>query len=436
MAKGYFIYTFGCAMNEYDTERMAASLEAAGYIPVSDIKEAQFIILNTCSVREKPQAKILSYLGQIRILKEENPDIIVGVSGCVAQQEGKNFLKGNKTVNFVMGTDAISRMDMIVRRAAVGERFSDTDIDKDGFSVSEFSRKQRVAANVTVMKGCDNFCSYCIVPYVRGREVSRSSGEIISEIISLVEKGVKDVCLLGQNVNSYGKNLSEEIDFPKLLGMVNKIDGLERIRFVTSHPKDFSEKMIYAMAENDKVCRYLHLPLQSGSDKILNLMNRCYTFGDYKEKIEKARRVMPDIKLSSDFIIGFPEETEDDFNMTADAVKEIGYDRIFAFNYSPRPNTSAFNMDDNVPAPIKSARLNKLFEIQDALYDKRLAEAVGSVSRVLISDIDMKGEYQYGGLNEYNRKVAFSSENKLECGNIVNVIIRSAKRNCMYGEEV
>lgn len=436
MAKGYFIYTFGCAMNEYDTERMAASLEAAGYIPVSDIKEAQFIILNTCSVREKPQAKILSYLGQIRILKEENPDIIVGVSGCVAQQEGKNFLKGNKTVNFVMGTDAISRMDMIVRRAAAGERFSDTDIDKDGFSVSEFSRKQRVAANVTVMKGCDNFCSYCIVPYVRGREVSRSSGEIISEIISLVEKGVKDVCLLGQNVNSYGKNLSEEIDFPKLLGMVNKIDGLERIRFVTSHPKDFSEKMIYAIAENDKVCRYLHLPLQSGSDKILNLMNRGYTFGDYKEKIEKARRVMPDIKLSSDFIIGFPEETEDDFSMTAEAVKEIGYDRIFAFNYSPRPNTSAFNMDDNVPAPIKSARLNKLFEIQDALYDKRLAEAVGSVSRVLISDIDMKGEYRYGGLNEYNRKVAFSSENKLECGNIVNVIIRSAKRNCMYGEEV
>lgn len=436
MAKGYFIYTFGCAMNEYDTERMAASLEAAGYIPVSDIKEAQFIILNTCSVREKPQAKILSYLGQIRILKEENPDIIVGVSGCVAQQEGKNFLKGNKTVNFVMGTDAISRMDMIVRRAAAGERFSDTDIDKDGFSVSEFSRKQRVAANVTVMKGCDNFCSYCIVPYVRGREVSRSSGEIISEIISLVEKGVKDVCLLGQNVNSYGKNLSEEIDFPKLLGMVNKIDGLERIRFVTSHPKDFSEKMIYAIAENDKVCRYLHLPLQSGSDKILNLMNRGYTFGDYKEKIEKARRVMSDIKLSSDFIIGFPEETEDDFNMTAEAVKEIGYDRIFAFNYSPRPNTSAFNMDDNVPAPIKSARLNKLFEIQDALYDKRLAEDIGSVSRVLISDIDMKGEYRYGGLNEYNRKVAFSSENELECGNIVNVIIRSAKRNCMYGEEV
>ncbi|MDE7169564.1 MAG: radical SAM protein, partial [Mucispirillum sp.] len=208
------------------------------------------------------------------------------------------------------------------------------------------------------------------------------------------------------------------------------------IRFVTSHPKDFSEKRIYAMAENDKVCRYLHLPLQSGSDKILNLMNRGYTFGDYKEKIEKARRVMPDIKLSSDFIIGFPEETEDDFNMTADAVKEIGYDRIFAFNYSPRPNTSAFNMDDNVPAPIKSARLNKLFEIQDYLYDKRLAEAVGSVSRVLISDIDMKGEYRYGGLNEYNRKVAFSSENKLECGNIVNVIIRSAKRNCMYGEEL
>ena len=434
--KHYFIYTFGCAMNEYDTERIAAALEAKGYIPSDKVNDSDFIVLNTCSVREKPQVKILSYLGQIRLLKEKNPNIIVGISGCVAQQEGNKFLKNNKVVNFVMGTDAISHIDNIIERAINGERFADTYIDSSSFSISNFNRKDKIAANVTIMKGCNNFCSYCIVPYVRGREVSRPSTEILNEIKSLIDKGAKEVCLLGQNVNSYGKNLSEDINFPKLLSMVNKIDGLERIRFVTSHPKDFSINMINAMAENKKVYRYLHLPLQSGSNIILKAMNRKYTYEDYKEKIELARKIMPDIEFSSDFIIGFPNETDEDFNATLKAVEEIGYDRIFAFNYSPRPCTKAFDIEDNVPANVKSERLNTLFTFQDSLYDKKLTEMKGITTQVLVTDIDETKEYSYYGLNIYNRKVAFSSKNKLEYGSIVNVLIDTAKRNCMYGIEV
>ncbi len=282
------------------------------------------------------------------------------------------------------------------------------------------------------MKGCNNYCSYCIVPYVRGHEVSRTPEEIVNEIKSLVAGGVKEVCLLGQNVNSYGKNLKEKIDFPDLLSLVNKIDGLERIRFVTSHPKDFSDKMIETMATNEKVCRYLHLPLQSGSDTILKAMNRRYT---YERKIEKAREIMPDIEFSSDFIIGFPNETDDDFKATLKAVEEIGYDRIFAFNYSPRPGTKAYDIEDNVPVNVKSARLNELFALQDSLYDKRLPSMQGILTNVLITEIDETKEYPYYGLNIYNRKVAFSSSNKLNYGEIVNVRVNKAKRNCMYGQE-
>lgn len=434
--KHYFIYTFGCAMNEYDTERIAAALEAKGYIPSNKVEDSDFVVLNTCSVREKPQVKILSYLGQIRLLKEKNPNMIVGISGCVAQQEGNKFLKNNKVVNFVMGTDAIAHIDNVIERAVTGERFADIDVDSSSFSISSFNRKDKIAANVTIMKGCNNFCSYCIVPYVRGREVSRFSAEIVNEIKSLIDKGVKEVCLLGQNVNSYGKNLSEDIDFPKLLSIVNKIDGLKRIRFVTSHPKDFSIDMINAMAENEKVCRYLHLPLQSGSNSILKAMNRRYTYEDYKAKIEQARKIMPDIEFSSDFIVGFPNETDKDFNATLKAVEEIGYDRIFAFNYSPRPGTKAFDIKDNVPANIKSERLNNLFALQDSLYDKKLPDMEGITTQVLVTEIDETKEYPYYGLNIYNRKIAFSSKNNLEYGSIVNVLIDTAKRNCMYGIEV
>lgn len=436
ITKLYFIYTFGCAMNEYDTERIAATLEARGYIPSGNVEEADFIVFNTCSVREKPQAKILSYLGQIRLLKENRPEIIVGITGCVAQQEGSKFLKNNKTVNFVIGTDAISRIDDLIDRAISGERFADVEMEGSSFSIPKFNRKNKITSNVTIMKGCNNFCSYCIVPYVRGREVSRPSQEIINEIKLLVDSGVKEVCLLGQNVNSYGRNLQENVDFPKLLSMVNNVDGLKRIRFITSHPKDFSKEMIYAIADNEKVCPYLHLPLQSGSNNILKAMNRKYTYDEYKEKIEFARKIIPDIEFSSDFIVGFPNETDDDFNDTLNAVKEIGYDRIFAFNYSPRPNTKAFDIEDNIPLTVKSERLNTLFALQDNLYDKKLPGFKGIITQVLVTEIDNTKEYKYYGLNMYNRKVAFSSNNEIEYGSIVNVSVENIKRNCMYGIEV
>ena len=342
---------------------------------------------------------------------------------------------GELTARNIVSKFGAATLD-IIEKAINGERFADTQTDSSSFSISSFSRKEKIAANVTIMKGCNNYCSYCIVPYVRGREVSRTPEEIINEIKSLVDNGVKEVCLLGQNVNSYGRNLSEKIDFPDLLSLVNKVNGLERIRFVTSHPKDFSEKMIYAMAENEKVCRYLHLPLQSGSNAVLKAMNRKYTYEEYREKIIKAREVMPDIEFSSDFIVGFPNETDDDFNDTLNAVQEIGYDRIFAFNYSKRPGTKAFDMEDNVPANVKSERLNSLFALQDSLYDKRLPGMEGIKTEVLVTSINNDKEYPYYGLNMYNRKVAFSSNKNLTFGDTASVLIKNAKRNCMYGIEV
>lgn len=435
MTKHYFIYTFGCAMNEYDTERIAASLEQIGYVPSDKVEDSEFIILNTCSVREKPQTKILSYLGKIKLLKDKNPNIVVGITGCVAQQEGDFFLKKNNTVNFVMGTDAISHVDKIIQRALNGERFSDTGVDTSSFEVESFNRKQSLSANVTVMKGCDKFCSYCIVPFVRGREVSRPTQDIVNEIKRLIDNGVKEVTLLGQNVNSYGKNLAEGADFADLLRIVNGIDGLERIRFITSYPKDFNDKMMEAMAESDKVCKYLHLPLQSGSDRILKAMKRYYTYDDYKENIEKARKLMPNIEFTSDFIVGFPGETEEDFSMTLRAIEEIGYDRIFAFNYSPRPGTKAAAIVDDLSTEVKSERLARLFDLQDKIYGKRLPLMENYIHKVLVTEEPVSGQ-PIIGTNESNRRVEFSSNQKPQYGEIVSVKVNNATRSCLYGEQI
>lgn len=433
------VQTLGCQMNAKDSEKMTAILEYIGYTEI-DGPIADFVMYNTCTVRENANLKIYGRLGYLKNHKKSNPRMKIALCGCMMQEadEVQRIQKSYPFVDLVFGTHNIYKLAELLYTQIQSDRRV-TDVWEEPQEIVEDlpgKRKYPFKTGVNIMFGCNNFCSYCIVPYVRGREVSRPSTEILNEIKSLIDKGAKEVCLLGQNVNSYGKNLSEDINFPKLLSMVNKIDGLERIRFVTSHPKDFSINMINAMAENEKVYRYLHLPLQSGSNIILKAMNRKYTYEDYKEKIELARKIMPDIEFSSDFIIGFPNETDEDFNATLKAVEEIGYDRIFAFNYSPRPGTKAFDIEDNVPANVKSERLNTLFTFQDSLYDKKLTEMKGITTQVLVTDIDETKEYSYYGLNIYNRKVAFSSKNKLEYGSIVNVLIDTAKRNCMYGIEV
>lgn len=429
--KTYFIQTFGCAMNEYDSERMAAAAESRGFIPCEAASCADLIIYNTCSVREKPQTKISSYLGRARIYKERKPDIIVGITGCVAQQEGEALLERFKTVDFVAGTDAVSRMGDIIDKALSGIRFADTGETSKVFSIGEFNRRPSVTAGVTVMKGCENFCSYCIVPFVRGKELSRKPDEILKEVERLADKGVREICFLGQNVNSYGRDLSCETDFSDLLKMADRIPSINRIRFMTSHPKDFSEKMIHTIAECEKVCRYIHLPLQSGSDRILKAMNRKYTLKEYMDKLDLARKIMPDAGFSSDFITGFPGETEEDFNDTLKAVGYAEYEHIFAFNYSPRPGTAAEQMGDTVPDEVKNERLTRLFELHGRISDARLPGFVGTETEVLVTERKEAGVFT--GCNTCGRNVNFISDTDMEPGELARVKITEARRGGFFG---
>ena len=437
--KGYYIYTFGCAMNEYDSERISSSLEIRGYHQVLDTREATIIILNTCSVRAKPEIKIASYLGVIaKDLKRNDRDVVIGLTGCVAQDQGKQLLKDFPLVNFVIGTDAVANFDELIERALNGERFVDTSLMTETFVIEKFKRKSKVSAQVTIMKGCENFCTYCIVPYVRGVEVSRDVKEIIDEVKALIAGGSKEIMLLGQNVNSYRGKLVDGsiVGFSDLLGYVNDIDGVERIRFITSHPKDFDKELVDTIAKLDKVCKYIHLPAQSGSNNILEKMSRCYTVEDYKSKIDYARSVIPNISFSSDFIIGFPDETEEEFQESLDLIRYVDFDNVFAFKYSSRPGTKAATYKDSLDNATKSRRLAELFALKDEIVTSKLAKLIGKEFEILVSGRSSKDDSQFHGLTEQSRGVAFSSSKDLKLGDIVNVRILEAKPNSLLGEEI
>ena len=437
--KGYYIYTFGCAMNEYDSERISSSLEMRGYHQVLDTREATIIILNTCSVRAKPEIKIASYLGVIaKDLKRNDRDVVIGLTGCVAQDQGKQLLKDFPLVNFVIGTDAVANFDELIDRALEGERFVDVSLMTETFVIEKFKRKSKISAQVTIMKGCENFCTYCIVPYVRGVEVSREVKEITDEIKALIAGGSKEVMLLGQNVNSYRGKLSDGslVGFRELLGYVNDIEGVERIRFITSHPKDFDKDLVDTIAKLDKVCKYIHLPAQSGSNNILEKMNRCYTVEDYKSKIDYARSVIPEISFSSDFIIGFPDETEEEFQQSLDLIRYVDFDNVFAFKYSSRPGTKAATYKDDLDKATKSRRLAELFALKDEIVTVKLAKLIGKEFEILVSGRSSKDDSQFHGLTEQSRGVAFSSTKDLKMGDIVNVRILEARPNSLLGEEI
>ncbi len=437
--KGYYIYTFGCAMNEYDSERISSSLEMRGYHQVLDTREATIIILNTCSVRAKPEIKIASYLGVIaKDLKRNDRDVVIGLTGCVAQDQGKQLLKDFPLVNFVIGTDAVANFDELIDRALEGERFVDVSLMTETFVIEKFKRKSKISAQVTIMKGCENFCTYCIVPYVRGVEVSREVKEITDEIKALIAGGSKEIMLLGQNVNSYRGKLSDGslVGFRELLGYVNDIEGVERIRFITSHPKDFDKDLVDTIAKLDKVCKYIHLPAQSGSNNILEKMNRCYTVEDYKSKIDYARSVIPEISFSSDFIIGFPDETEEEFQQSLDLIRYVDFDNVFAFKYSSRPGTKAATYKDDLDKATKSRRLAELFALKDEIVTVKLAKLIGKEFEILVSGRSSKDDSQFHGLTEQSRGVAFSSTKDLKMGDIVNVRILEARPNSLLGEEI
>ncbi|WP_456434384.1 tRNA (N6-isopentenyl adenosine(37)-C2)-methylthiotransferase MiaB [Thermosulfuriphilus sp.] len=433
--KRLFIRTFGCQMNEYDSRRMFEALRP-DYDLVSDPDEADLIILNTCSVREKAEVKVYSLVGRLKHLKRRRPEVIIAVCGCVAQQEGERLVERLPYVDIVLGPQGVYRLREALARVEAGEGpVVDTEIN-DNFclpsSASPEVGQRAVRAFVTIMQGCNNYCSYCVVPYVRGPEISRPPTEIIAEIEALVKKGVKEVTLLGQNVNSYGKTQPGFPSFVELLREVAMVRGLERLRFTTSHPKDLSPELMAAFAEIPILCEHLHLPVQSGSDRILKAMNRGYTRQGYLEKVRKLREMVPQIALTSDLIVGFPGETEEDFEATLCLLEEVQFDEIFSFKYSDRPFARARTFPDKVSEEVKERRLAKVHKLQQEITRRRYQRLVGQKVEVLVEGRGKTDPHQWMGRTRQNTVVNFYGGQDL-IGKLVEVLIEEACRHSLKG---
>ena len=434
------IRTFGCQMNEYDTARMADLLAAShGLALTDDPAEADVLLLNTCSVREKAQEKVFSQLGMWRELKAARPDLVIGVGGCVASQEGEAILARAPYVDLVFGPQTLHRLPQMlddVRRA----RGSVVDVSFPEIEKFDHLPEARVdgpSAYVSVMEGCSKYCTFCVVPYTRGEEFSRPLDDVIAEVAALAEQGVREVTLLGQNVNAYRGEMHDggQADLGLLIHYVAAIDGIDRIRYTTSHPLEMSDGLIRAHAEVPELVGHLHLPVQSGSDRILALMKRKHTVLEYKAIVRRLREARPDIHLSSDFIVGFPGETEADFQATLDLVAEVGFDHSYSFIYSPRPGTPAALLPDDVPLEVKKERLARLQQLLQTQAQRYSRQRVGTVQRVLVSGPSRKDPGQLAGRTECNRVVNFEGETD-RIGTFVDVMITEALPNSLRGELV
>jgi tRNA-2-methylthio-N6-dimethylallyladenosine synthase len=434
MRKSVFIKTFGCQMNAVDSARMLSLLSSADYLAAATLEEADLVLLNTCSIREKADQKIYSDLGTLRRWKQRRPGRLVGVGGCLAQQDGETVRERAPHVDIVFGTHNIANLPELVRRAE--RRLPTLALGMEEgiahWDVVPHLPAGAVSAMVAIMQGCDNFCAYCVVPLVRGREVSRPAADILSEVRALAGRSVMEVVLLGQNVNSYGKK-EGEIPFPELLRRISAIGGIARIRFITSHPRDLDDRTIRLFGEMETLCPHVHLPLQSGSDRILEAMGRGYTRGEYLDKVEALRNVRPDMAFSSDFIVGFPGETEDDFLQTLAVMEEVRFDSSFSFRFSPRPGTRAAEMKGAVDPGEASARLRRLQELQAAHTRERLAAWVGREAPVLVEGTSARDPGMRCGRTACNKTVNFtpgSSE-----GAIRSVLVTGAGTHSLVGEE-
>ncbi|HEY3347095.1 MAG TPA: tRNA (N6-isopentenyl adenosine(37)-C2)-methylthiotransferase MiaB [Nitrospirota bacterium] len=435
--RSFKIMTFGCQMNEHDTEKMSGVLRAEGLTPSESLENADLILLNTCSIREKAEQKFFSELGKLRELKKERPHLVIGVSGCIAQQEGKKILRRAPYVNFIFGNQNISGLPALLKGARDGVCGTSVEFS-EGYEHGVFpaERESSISSFVNIMFGCDNFCSYCVVPYVRGREKSRRPEDIVSEIEALVADGCREVTLLGQNVNSYGAGLDGGYTFTDLLEKVNAIDSLLRIRFVTSHPKDLSDRLVDAMANLPKVCESIHLPIQSASDSVLKAMNRKYTLDDYMTRLNKLRAAMPDIWLSTDIIVGFPGETDDDYEKTYKLLEDIRYDNIFSFKYSRRPNTAALKLSGHIPEDIKAERLDRVINLQNLISEEKNRSRVGIVEEVLVEGPDKSEQGgRLTGRSRGGRIVNFDGDLSL-IGTLVKVRVTEGKKHSLMGELV
>lgn len=435
-------------MNIYDAEQMMRLLKPLGYRTVPSPDRADLIIVNTCSVREKAEQKVYSYLGRLAGMKIKNPDLLIGVSGCVAQQEGKTILRRVPQIDFVLGTRAVGRLPGIVERVEMkATRVVDVDMTAVIDEIDPVNNKKErgsITAFVTIMRGCDNYCTYCVVPFVRGREVSRLPDRIVGEVQALVESGVREVTLLGQNVNSYGQK-EGLCSFHELLSRMNNIDGLWRIRFTTSHPKDLSDHLIRCFGRLEKLCHHIHLPVQSGSNRILKRMNRNYTREQYLEQIAQLRLHCPDIAITSDIIVGFPGETRSDFDQTLDLIKCIEYDSLFMFKYSDRPQPPAAHFSGKVSEEEKKERFQELLDLQNRMTIRKHEDQLGSTVPVLVEGLskrqDQRPLSQWTGRTSTNRVVNFSQEadptraDDLR-GRIVRVKITKALPHSLWGKSL
>ena len=414
MQKKVFIKTFGCQMNEYDSDKMVDVLhEADGYVRTDTPDDADVILFNTCSVREKAQEKVFSDLGRVKELKRANPGLVIGVGGCVASQEGDAIVKRAPYVDLVFGPQTLHRLPAMLQQRRDSGR-SQVDIsfpEIEKFDHLPPAKVDGPTAFVSIMEGCSKYCSYCVVPYTRGEEVSRRFDDVLAEVAGLEAQGVKEITLLGQNVNAYrGEMADGEIaDFALLIEYIAELDGIERIRYVTSHPKEFTQRLIDAYARVPKLVNHLYLPAQHGADKVLAAMKRGYTALEYKSIIRRLREVRPDISISSDFIVGFPGETDADFEAMMKLINDIGYDNSFSFIFSPRPGTPAANLEDDTPADVKQKRLMRL-QAAIAENTRRISDAmVGTVQRILVEGPSKKDALQFQGRTENNRVVNFDA---------------------------
>jgi len=441
VTKKLFVETHGCQMNEYDSARMADLLgESHGLESTDSADEADILLLNTCSIREKAQEKVFHQLGRWKHLKQKNPDLIIGVGGCVASQEGAEIGKRAPYVDLIFGPQTLHRLPEMIEVRRQGEPMV---VDVSFPEIEKFDRLPEPSvegptAFVSIMEGCSKYCTFCVVPYTRGEEVSRPADDVIAEVAGLAERGVKEVNLLGQNVNAYrGRNhLAETVDFADLLHLVNLVPGIERIRYTTSHPVEFTDAIVACYAEIPALVDHLHLPVQSGSDRILMAMKRGHTALEYKATIRALRRIRPNISLSSDFIIGFPGETETDFAATMKLIEDIGFDTSFSFIYSARPGTPAAELRDEVPETVKKQRLH-ILQARIAQQAHQISESmVGTQQRILVTGPAKKDPGQLSGRTENNRVVNFACENGALIGQFTEVEIMAAYTNSLLGRQI
>lgn len=428
----YYIKTFGCQMNFNDSERLRGILQSMGYEPAQSYEDADLILINTCTIREKPDQKVYSHLGEYKKVKDRNPGALIGVCGCLAQRMGHELVQKAPVVDIMFSSFNMHQLPELIQQAQAGYRaiaiLEEPPQDEDKLWDYPTIRDNQFCAYVTVMKGCDKNCTYCVVPRTRGRQRSRSLQSILREVESLVEDGVREVHLLGQNVTAWGQDIG--MSFAELLYRVAEVDGVERIRFTTGHPKDLTEEMVRAMAEIPQVCEHIHLPVQAGSNRVLKLMDRGYTKEEYLEKIEMLGEYIPNMTFSTDIIVGFPTETEEDFEHTLDILKKVEFEQVFSFKYSPRPDTPAYSMEGQIADGVKTERMGRLLELQKSILSKRAKLYEGTVQEVLLES------YQDGkllGRTRTNRWVSVEGGEEL-LGKLVRVRVTRSHPYSMEGE--